>query len=58
TLASGSWDKTIKLWDTNTGQRISTLRGHSQRVWSVAFGSDSTILSSSFDKTIKIWKTL
>ena len=59
TLASGSWDKTIRLWNPQTGKRISTLRGHTQRVWSVAFSPDSkTLFSSSFDKTIKIWQTL
>ena len=28
TIASGSWDKTIRLWNANTGDHISTLRGH------------------------------
>ena len=28
-IASGSWDKTIKIWNAQTGQCVSTLTGHS-----------------------------
>ncbi|WP_427162719.1 trypsin-like peptidase domain-containing protein [Aliinostoc sp. HNIBRCY26] len=56
TLASGSWDKTIKIWNIATGQEIRTLNGHSQGVYSVAFSPDGrTLASGSWDKTIKIW---
>ena len=34
-IASGSYDKTIKLWDVNTGEEIRTLKGHSGWVTSV-----------------------
>jgi WD40 repeat protein len=34
-LASGSGDKTIKLWDPSTGELRQTLEGHSDWVWSV-----------------------
>ena len=27
-IVSGSWDKTIKLWDINTGELIRTFKGH------------------------------
>jgi len=36
TLASGSWDKTIKLWDVFTGTELRTLKGHSGVVHSGA----------------------
>ena len=39
-LASGSWDKTIKLWDVASGRELRTLSGHSERVASVAFSPD------------------
>nr|WP_225880409.1 WD40 repeat domain-containing serine/threonine-protein kinase [Anabaenopsis elenkinii] len=56
TLASGSRDKTIKLWDVQTGKVRHTLTGHSDWVLSVGFSSDSqTLASGSFDKTIKLW---
>jgi WD40 repeat protein len=56
TLASGSYDKTIKLWNLETGQAIRTLYGHSDYVISVSFSPDGkTLASGSYDKTIKLW---
>ncbi|MGH9883231.1 MAG: caspase family protein, partial [Pyrinomonadaceae bacterium] len=56
-LASGSFDKTIKLWEVATGRELRTLTGHSESVTSVAFSSDGkTLASGSFDKTIKLWE--
>ncbi|KAI3014430.1 hypothetical protein CBS147347_11476 [Aspergillus niger] len=58
TLASGSHDKTIKLWDTATGVEQRTLTGHSDWVHSVAFSPDGrTLASGSSDYTIKLWDT-
>jgi serine/threonine protein kinase len=56
TLASGSADKTIKLWNVNTGEDLQTLKGHMKGVTSVAFSSDGqTLASGSQDKTVKLW---
>ena len=44
-LATGSGDKTIKLWDTTTGQEVQTLSGHTASVTSVAFSPDGTRLA-------------
>ncbi|MCA2859822.1 MULTISPECIES: hypothetical protein [unclassified Microcystis] len=56
TLVSGSDDKTIKLWNVETGQEIRTLKGHDSSVWSVNFSPDGkTLVSGSWDKTIKLW---
>ena len=58
TLASGSDDTTIKLWDINSGEVKNTLTGHSDSVSSIAFSPDgSTLASCSHDNTIKLWKS-
>jgi WD40 repeat protein len=56
TLASGSFDRTIILWDVATRRSIATLTGHSDSVYSVAFSPDGqTLASGSFDRTIILW---
>lgn len=56
TLASGCRDKTIRLWDTVTGELQRTLEGHEADVYSVAFAPDGqTLASGSGDHTIRIW---
>ena len=55
-IASGSRDKTVKIWDAYTGNNIKTLSGHTNNVSSVCYSSDGKRrVSSSYDKTIKIW---
>lgn len=52
-LASGSHDRTVRLWNTVTGTLQETLRGHSKSVNSVVFSPDSRLLaSSSYDKIV------
>jgi WD40 repeat protein len=56
TIASGSEDKTIKLWDAASGRELRTLVGHSGKVIHVAFSPDApTITSGSDDGTFKLW---
>ncbi|TEY28544.1 hypothetical protein BOTCAL_1016g00010 [Botryotinia calthae] len=55
-VASGSIDKTIRLWDVATGELLQILEGHSDWINSVAFSPDSTIIASgSRDETIRLW---
>ncbi|MEG4857213.1 WD40 repeat domain-containing protein [Microcoleus sp. K1-B6] len=56
TLASGSGDNTIKLWNVDTGQVISTIEAHNSPITSVSFSPDGkTLASGSADNTIKLW---
>ena len=56
TLASGSFDGTVRLWDAATGRLLRVLAGHGSSVWSVAFSPDGrTIASGSFDGTVRLW---
>lgn len=56
-LASPSGDKTIRLWDAETGECLRTLNGHGDAVISVAFDlAGSTLASGSRDSTIKLWE--
>ncbi|KAJ6513922.1 WD40-repeat-containing domain protein [Mycena vitilis] len=53
-LISGSLDNTIKLWDIDTGEAISTFFGHIEGVWAVA-SDKMRLVSGSHDRTIKVW---
>src|SRR5581483_8043367 len=55
-IVSGSGDKSIKIWDADTGSLLNTLNGHTDLVESIAFSSDNRkIVSGSCDNSIKIW---
>jgi WD40 repeat protein len=57
-LASGSEDRTVKLWDAATGQELAALKGHGDLVNSVVFSPDGKRLASgSLDRTVRLWKT-
>ena len=57
TLASGSGDNTVKLWEAGSGELLQTLDGHSNWVRAVAFSSDGrTLASGSDDNTVKLWE--
>ncbi|MGW2721603.1 nSTAND1 domain-containing NTPase [Streptomyces sp. NPDC001492] len=58
TLASGSYDKTIRLWDTATGRLRIILTAHAGAVDSVAFSPDGhTLASGSDDGKVRLWET-
>ena len=56
-IVSGSDDRTIQLWDAQTGVQVGNpLQGHTDSVLSVAFSPDGRhIVSGSEDRTIQLW---
>ncbi|KAG8831557.1 hypothetical protein FRC17_002971, partial [Serendipita sp. 399] len=56
-IVSSSYDRTVRIWDAETGQQLgASLEGHEDKVSSVAFSPDGRrIVSSSYDKTVRIW---
>ena len=57
TLASASYDKTIKLWEVSSGKELHSIEAHSDAVTTIAFSPSGKLLASaSYDETIKIWR--
>ncbi|KAL4887992.1 WD40-repeat-containing domain protein [Aspergillus ambiguus] len=55
-LATGSHDRTIKLWDTTTGSLQQSLEGHLALVRTIVFSPCGRLLASgSHDNTVKLW---
>ena len=55
TLASGSYDNTIRLWDIRTGTHLKTLTEHTGSVRAVMFSPDGTMFASgSGDNTLRV----
>ena len=46
TLASGSWDQTVRLWEVATGKHKVTFTGHTGMIMSVPFSADGKTLAS------------
>ena len=59
-VAAGSLDKSVRVWDTRSGQlteRLDGPDGHKDSVYSVAFAPNGReLVSGSLDKTIKMWE--
>ncbi|KAF7915834.1 uncharacterized protein EAE98_010914 [Botrytis deweyae] len=55
-VASGSSDKTIRLWDIATGESLQTFKGYSNSVLSIVFSLDNKMITSGSDnETIRLW---
>jgi len=57
-LYSGSWDKTIKIWDMKTYKKKGSLIGHTDNVKCLCVqADDNKLYSGSIDRTIRVWDT-
>jgi hypothetical protein len=55
-VISASDDKTLKVWDLESGRALATLEGHADVVSACAVTPDSRhVVSASDDKTLKVW---
>jgi Prp8 binding protein len=57
TLASGSFDKTILLWNIASGlcENFNILDGHKNAILDLKFSSSDLLLTASADKTLGVW---
>uniref|UniRef100_A0A1I7XSN9 WD_REPEATS_REGION domain-containing protein n=1 Tax=Heterorhabditis bacteriophora TaxID=37862 RepID=A0A1I7XSN9_HETBA len=53
-IVSAADDRTIKVWNLDSGERLCTLHSHEDGVTCVQF-NDKQIVSGSYDKTVKLW---
>ncbi|MDJ0619548.1 MAG: tetratricopeptide repeat protein [Calothrix sp. MO_192.B10] len=57
TIALVKNDNSVKLFSSDDGKAIATLKGHKDRVYSITFSPDGEIITTaSKDKTIKLWR--
>ncbi|MEL6880251.1 MAG: NB-ARC domain-containing protein [Cyanobacteria bacterium J06607_10] len=55
-LVSSSFDKTVRLWDVQTGTCLRVFTGHTQWIWGLALSPDSDLIASCGDDcTIRLW---
>ena len=55
-MASGGPDSVLRLWDQNSGKRITKFMGHTDNLRDILINeSGDTIMTASSDQTIKIW---
>lgn len=54
-IATGGADKSIHLWDTESGAKLRDLEGHTGTVYDLEAFEDGRILSCSSDRTARVW---
>jgi WD40 repeat protein len=55
-VITGSDDRSVRVWEAETGKVVSILEGHTREVWSVAVAGDGqTVVSVSDDRSVIVW---
>ena len=55
-LASGGPESTVRLWDPNSGKRITNFVGHTDNIRDILVNEDGdTVMTASSDQTVKVW---
>ena len=55
-IVTGSIDRTVRLWNTQTGKTVLTLRGHNSEIYAVKFSPDNQLVASSgYDGRVILW---
>ncbi|HEU0001065.1 MAG TPA: WD40 repeat domain-containing protein [Ktedonobacteraceae bacterium] len=54
-IASGSFDKTVQVWSTQTGETRLVYRGHTDQVNDIHWSPDGKSIASSGDGTVQVW---
>ncbi|KAG6329972.1 hypothetical protein ID866_9115 [Astraeus odoratus] len=53
-LITGSYDRTVRIWNLETGAEVRCLRGHTRAVRCLQF-DEAKLITGSMDRTIRVW---
>jgi WD domain, G-beta repeat len=57
-IASGSYDKTVQIWDPITGNTLLTYRGYSDIVEAVAWSPDGRLIACGGNERVQVWDSV